>query len=47
MEVVVPLFEFVFGQADLGPSEVEVLLAMSLGGYVCGLGASCYMLSID
>ncbi|GMN52560.1 hypothetical protein TIFTF001_021706 [Ficus carica] len=35
----------VFSLLCLG--ELEVLLAMSLSGDVCGLGATCYMLSMD
>ncbi|GMN56703.1 hypothetical protein TIFTF001_025814 [Ficus carica] len=47
MEVVLPLFEFVFGPPDLDLGELEVLLVMSLSGEVYGLGATCYMLSMD
>ncbi|GMN47817.1 hypothetical protein TIFTF001_016993 [Ficus carica] len=32
---------------DLGLGELEVPLAMSLNGDVCGLWATCYMLSMD
>ena len=47
MEVIFPQFEFVFGPSNLGLGELEVRLAMSLSGDVCGLGATCYMLSMD
>ena len=47
MEMVIPPFEFVFGLSDLSFGELEVPLAMSLGGGVCSLGATRYMLSID
>ena len=47
MEVALPPFEFVFGPPDLSLGELEILLAMSFSGDVCGLGATCYMLSMD
>ena len=46
MEVVFPMFEFVFGPPYLGLNKLEVPLAMSLSGDICDLD-SCYMLSID
>ena len=47
MEVLLPQFEFVFSSLDLGIGKLEVPLAMSLSGDVCGLDATCYMLSVD
>ncbi|GMN49283.1 hypothetical protein TIFTF001_018454 [Ficus carica] len=32
---------------DLGLGKLEVPLAVSLSGDVCGLGATCYMLPMD
>lgn len=42
-----PPFEFVFCLSYLGLSELEVLLAISLCRDICGLRATCYMLSMN
>ena len=47
IELVLPLFKFVFGPSHLGLGELEVPLVMSIRCDVCGLGATCYMLSMD
>ena len=47
IKIILRLFEFVFNSPDLSLSELEVPLAMSFNGDVCGLGATCYILSMD